>query len=406
MSIRVSKPAINLREKLTELDTPPIGAHGSELMNSSSVKESFDLVKAGRKNMVINGDFQIAQRNTTKSDINNSWDWAKSTVDHWRLAVSSGGGTWTSSQDTDVPIGQGFRYSWKLDCTTADTAVDAGDYMILEHQIEANTMAHLGWGTAGAKPATLSFWVKAGVVGDCNAMLYGDNFNTTRIVNQNFTINEANKWEYKTMTFPAHGPENSFTIDNTIGVRIWLWFKAGATWTAGAGTRNYWRNDAANQQAPGTTINIADSTSNNVWITGVQFEEGYNATPFDYKSYADQLHDCQRYYYRHVNSEYESIGSGLIYYSGTGYVTCYFPVTMRTTPSLVHTAGSSGAYTYQVLVDNQALYYHTLGTDSNKDSPNMSVVTVAGPSIAARSGEAFVLSAHTSTNVAFNAELA
>jgi len=333
MSIRVSKPAINLREKLTELDTPPIGAHGSELMNSSSVKESFDLVKAGRKNMIINGDFQIAQRNTTKSGINNSWDWAKSTVDHWRLAVSSGGGTWTSSQDTDVPIGQGFRYSWKLDCTTADTAVDAGDYMILEHQIEANTMAHLGWGTAGAKPATLSFWVKAGVVGDCNAMLYGDNFNTTRIVNQNFTINEANKWEYKTMTFPAHGPENSFTIDNTVGVRIWLWFKAGATWTAGAGTRNYWRNNASNQQGTGTTINIADSTSNNLWITGVQFEEGYNATPFDYKTHYEQLRDCQRYF-----AVWPPRSGGIPawpVYTGSAQASahCWIPYNMRTVPT-------------------------------------------------------------------------
>ena len=79
---------------------------------------------------------------------------------------------------------------------------------------------------------------------------------------------------------------------------------------------------------------------------------------------------------------------------------------MRTTPSFEHTAGTSGAYTYQVLVSNQALYYHTLSTDTNKDSPNMSVVAVGGPSIASRNGEAFVLSAHTSTNVAFNAELA
>ena len=295
MSIRVSQPAINLREKLIETTTPPIGAHGSELMDSSSVGESFDLVKAGRKNMIINGDMQIAQRATTASGFNGSPNWVFSTVDRWKLGMS-GAGTWTSSQDTDVPIGQGFTKSWKLDCTTADAAVDSGDYFLLEQKIEANRMAELCWGTARAKPVTLSFWVKSSVTGDCNGMLYCPGFNTLRIVNQNFTIHNANEWEFKTMTFPAHGPENSFTINNAAGARLWIWFKAGSQWTAGSGTRNYWRNNAHNQQAPGTTINIASSTSNNLWITGVQFEVGYNATPFEFKSYADQLYDCMRYY--------------------------------------------------------------------------------------------------------------
>jgi len=294
MSIRVSQPAINLREKLTETGTPPIAAHGSELMNSSSVGESFDLVKAGRKNMLINGDMQIAQRGTSKANLTGSWEY--STVDRWLLALN-GAGTWTASQDNDVPIGQGFTKSWKLNCTSADAAVDSGDYFLLEQKIEANRMAHLGWGTQGAKPATLSFWVKSGVTGDCNGMLYCPGFNTLRIVNQNFTIHNANEWEFKTMTFPAHGPENSFTINSVdAGARLWIWFKAGSQWTAGQGSRNYWRNNAHNQQAAGTTINIASSTSNNLWITGVQFEEGYNATPFEFKTYDEQLKDCQRYY--------------------------------------------------------------------------------------------------------------
>jgi len=334
MSIRVSQPAINLREKLTETGTPPIGAHGSQLMNSSSVKESFDLVKAGRKNMVINGDFKISQRATSVANLSSGWNF--STVDRWRIALQ-GGGTWTSSQDTDVPIGQGFTKSWKLDCSSADTAIDSTDYFILEQRIESNRMAELCWGTKKAKPVALSFWVKSSVVGDCNAMLHGDNFNTTRIVNQNFTIHNANEWEYKTMTFPAHGPENAWTTDNTCGVRLWLWFKAGANWTAGAGTRNYWRNNADNQQAPGTTINIASSASNNLWITGVQLEAGYNATPFEYRSWGEELELCERYYEVHYqntntnnpagshNDGYNAIAAGGI--SGSK---AYFPFKYRT----------------------------------------------------------------------------
>ena len=182
MSIRVSQPAINIREKLTEIDTPPIGAHGSELMNSSSPKETFDLVKAGRKNMIINGDFQIFQRTTNTSGKNSTGYFA---ADMWKHFLS-GGGTWTLSQDTDVPEGQGFAKSYKLDCTAADATIDSGDFFIVEHKIEANRMAHLGWGTHNAKPVTLSFWVKASITGECNALLHGDNFSSTRIINQNF----------------------------------------------------------------------------------------------------------------------------------------------------------------------------------------------------------------------------
>ena len=345
MSIRVSQPAVNIREKLTEISSPPIGAHGSELMNSSSVGESFDLVKAGRKNMVINGDFQIAQRATSKSGITNSPNWHYQSVDRWTTGMS-GAGTWTASQDTDVPIGQGFTNSWKLDCTTADSAVDSGDYFILEHRIEANRMAHLCWGTARAKPVTLSFWVKSSVTGDPTVMLHGDNFNTTRIINQTYSINQANTWEYKTMTFPSSGPENAWTTDHTIGIRIWMWFKAGSTWNAGNGTRNYWRNNASNQQAPGTTINIASSTSNNLWITGVQLEEGYNATPFEYKTYDEQLKDCQRYFmkrrlYGNVSTGYSQGGGGY----DSHLMNIPLPCKMRNTPTVGFNNGSaSGAF--------------------------------------------------------------
>jgi len=373
MSIRVSQPAINLREKLNEVDTPPIGSHGSELMNSSSVNESFDLVKAGRKNMIINGDFQIAQRATSATGLTDSW--AYSTVDRWQLALN-GAGTWTASQDTDVPIGQGFTKSWKLDCTTADAAVDSGDYFLLEQKIEANRMAHLGWGTQGAKPATLSFWVKSSVTGDCNGMLYCPGFNTLRIVNQNFTIHNANEWEFKTMTFPAHGPENSFTINSSAGVRLWIWFKAGSQWTAGSGTRNYWRNNAHNQQAAGTTINIASSTSNNVWITGVQFEEGYNATPFEFKTYDDQLRDCQRYYYAITGTPWGTSGSN----NGSNNrqsLSWNLPTTMRANPSLTYkdNSGNASRVTYHSgNYGNGANHNHTVYS-TNTSVDHVSIIT-------------------------------
>ena len=398
MSIRVSQPAINLREKLTETGTPPIGAHGSELMNSSSAGESFDLVKAGRRNMIINGDMQIAQRGTSKASLSNGW--TMDTVDRWNWARNNAG-TWEVSQDSDVPIGQGFTKSFKADCTTADAAVDAGDYLLLEQTIEANRMAHLCWGTTRAKPVTLSFWVKSSVVGDCSSTLYCNGFNTTRIINQVFTIHNANEWEFKTMSFPAHGPENSFTIDNTIGARLWLWFKGGSSYTAGAGTRNYWRNNTANQQAPGHTINLASSTSNNVWITGVQLEAGYNATPFDYKSYADQLHDCKRYYYKLHNADGDQIR--LVGYGGGG-TTAGFTVMhqppMRDTPT--------GALTANTLSYNDGLaaYSGTGGWSFNGNRFSTDVNTATGAGSGVLTGHALsIYSGGSGTSIEFKAEM-
>ena len=52
MTVNVSKPAFNIREKLSELDRP-VGNHGTQLMQSTDAAESFDLVRAGRKNMII-----------------------------------------------------------------------------------------------------------------------------------------------------------------------------------------------------------------------------------------------------------------------------------------------------------------------------------------------------------------
>ena len=66
MTVRVSKPAFNLREKLSELDVP-VGSHGGRIMQSSSAEETFDIVRAGRKNMIINGQMWVNQRYGTSS---------------------------------------------------------------------------------------------------------------------------------------------------------------------------------------------------------------------------------------------------------------------------------------------------------------------------------------------------
>ena len=61
MSLRVSKPEFNIREKLNELDRP-VGTQGNNILQSNTTAESFNKIQAGRINLVINGSMSIAQR--------------------------------------------------------------------------------------------------------------------------------------------------------------------------------------------------------------------------------------------------------------------------------------------------------------------------------------------------------
>ena len=388
MALRTSKPAFNLREKGSELDRP-VGSHGSQVMKSDNVGETFDLVQAGRRNTIINGDFRINQRGES------AYAGVEYTLDRWKFHRSTDG-EFDIKQSTEAP--SGFSHSLHVDCRVASATVTSNSYARMRYFVEGYDCRKFGKGTQTPKNFCLSFYVKTNITGTYAVNLQDHN---SKIITRTYTVTD-DKWNRYTIVFP-NSTANPITTTNTTGLEIQFMLIAGLNQTGGD-ARN-WGAWAANKQGDGHTVYLYSSTSNNLYLTGVQLEPGNQATPFEHRSYTEELSLCQRYYYRHVNSEYENIGTGFIYYSGTGYVSCYFPVTMRTTPSLVHTAGSSGAYVYQVMVSNQALYYHTLGTDTNKDNPNSAVVSVGGPSISGRAGEGFALSAHTSTNVAFNAEL-
>jgi len=402
MTVRVSKPEFNLRDKLSQLDLP-IGSHGSQLLKSESAAESFQLVRGGRRRLNINGDMLINQRGTTTGATGSTEFYGA--CDRYTHKVYGNYGTWTISQDTDVPDVDGFEYSLKYQCTATGSSSDGA--LATLYRMEGNDCMGFNYGTANAKTVTLSFWAKSNLTGDFNVNFENEQ-NDDASCNFRRTINAVNTWQkfevtchgdtYKALTW---GNQKAFVFDI-------FWGAVGATYADGTPSEAWEETNSSivnDRKGAHCTMDFQSSTSNYVCLTGVQLEFGESATPYENWSYGEELARCQRYYYRHCNDQYEGIGSGLIYYSGYGYVTCYFPVTMRTTPSFVHTAGTSGAYTYQVLVSNQALYYHTLGTDTNKDSLNMAVVTVGGPSIASRAGESFVLSAHTSTNVAFSAEV-
>ena len=152
MAVRITKPAVNFREKLAELERP-IGLKGSELMKAETVQSARDLVSAGRKNLVINGNLSVWQRGTSAT-LNSSTSQTVKVADRWSHYHLTDGSV-TEDQSTDVPNGQGFYYSLKHTVATADTSIASGQYHCHKYDIEGYDVQHLHWGTSYAKPITV-----------------------------------------------------------------------------------------------------------------------------------------------------------------------------------------------------------------------------------------------------------
>ena len=286
MTVRANKPAFNVREKLSELGRK-FGLKGSQLAAAETVQEAREIVSAGRRNKVINGAMQFSQRTTSDSGLSSSN--TVRVLDRFQVRINSTG-TWTVSQSTQSP--PGFAHSMRWQCTTADASLGASDFMYMAHRFEGKDVQDLAKGTSSAKPVTVSFWVRSTVTGSYSFRLV-DNQNN-RQIGQNYTVNQADTWEHKTMTF-AGDTTGALANDNSNRLSMMWWLAVGSNRTSGA-IPTSWETMTTADEAAGQTANIASSTSNNFFITGIQLEVGRNATEFEHRSYGEELALCQRYY--------------------------------------------------------------------------------------------------------------
>ena len=288
------------------------------------------------KNIIINGDMSIAQRATSTSSITGS---GYHTIDRFYL-VNGGMGTWTQSQSTDVPTGQGFAKSLKMDCTTADASPAASDELVLRQQIEGQNLQYLKKGTSSAESLTLSFWVKSNKTGTYIAEI--DDDTNSRNINKSYTISSANTWEKKTITFDG---DTSGTLNNTNAesLNVNFFLGAGSNYTSGT-LQTSWGSTTNANRAVGQ-VNLADSTSNEWYITGLQLEAGTSASDFEFLPFDVNLQRCQRYFYKLIDVPGGDAGgyfaSGYMYNSSILYSWNEFPTMMRAAPTLSVTSGSN-----------------------------------------------------------------
>ena len=290
------------------------------------------------KNIIINGDMSIAQRGTSASSIASN---GYHSCDRWRYAESSSAVV-TISQATDVPTGQGFAKSFKVDCTTADASLGAAEYVLLQQKIEGQNLQYLKKGTSSAESLTLSFWVKSTKTGTFIAMLY-DRDNTRQIA-KSYTVSSADTWEKKTITF-AGDTSGTLDNDNASSLELWLWLGVGSDYSSGT-LATSWETETAANQAVGQ-VNAVDSTSNNFLITGIQLEAGTTASDFEFLPYDVNLRRCQRYFQTYpLDGDQDYPICNMANWNGSTYYGKFdFIVPFRTAPSWTRTAGGHRLYT-------------------------------------------------------------
>jgi len=233
------------------------------------------------KNLVTNGGANVSQRGSQTGQYN-----AYTAVDQfWFQEAGSVQARFTTTQNGSG--GGGHANSLKLDCTTVESTVAAGDLLNLQHRIEAQHLQHLQWGTASAKDVTLSFWMSSPKTGTHCVSLY--QADATRSYIAEFTIAVVNTFEYFSVTIPG---DTGGTINDDTGAGLYVSFPlfSGGNWQAAAGSwlgsQDY---TTSNQQ------NLADNTSNNIFVTGVQLEVGSVATDFEHEDFGVTYLKCKRY---------------------------------------------------------------------------------------------------------------
>ena len=318
-------------------------------MSQTKVEAPFvEGVGGGFKNVIINGDMQIFQRATSATTIPSS---GYSTVDRFGFSEGSDGAA-TSELDNLSVADQattGQARAIELNCTTADTSIAADDRSYMFYNIEAQDCRRFLYGTSAAQTLTLSFWAKSNLTGNFPLTVKKDD-NTVYYLPLSYSISSANTWEKQTITWtPTEGSTSLITAsggaidnDNGRGFQIFWGLMWGSNYTGSQSGTPTWTSTADFADSDITFVNFYSSTSNNLYITGVQLEVGDAASDFEHLPHDVQLARCKRYF---ENYELES-GSALFGLSfNADDATCRleYKITKRLAPTIGGlTAAQSG----------------------------------------------------------------
>ena len=273
----------------------------------------------GRRNILINGDFRVAQR---AGEITNIGANASTyyTADRWKLDMggnNSGRVTMNAVVD-DAPTESNTTKSLKLTCTTADTSIGSGEYFILLQQIEGVNLQQFKKGTSGAKEYTVSFFVKGNGSATYVVELYDSD--NGRQISKTFSVTSS--WSKVELTFPAD-TTGAFGNDTNSSLNVAIWLHAGSDYTGGTLNSSAWAAQTAANRAAGIS-SFMSSTSNTFAITAVQLEVGNVATEFEVLSRGETEKLCHRYFQKYAYGDLASGSSDAGIFNGSMWATTAF----------------------------------------------------------------------------------
>ena len=310
------------------------------------------------RNMLINGDMSIAQREVTSYAVGDGHGYKN--VDRWKVFAGNTAGRATMQQNTDAP--SGFNHSLKFSCTTADTSIAANESFGISQFVEASTCARTGTGTSGAEQLTLSFYAKADSTKTYVVQILNNKHSGYIHNNRTFTVTSS--WQRFEMTFQADTTADS-KFDGTLtdaGFGLSFYLHAGSDFTS-ATLASDWATGVTNRAAG--TQSFFSSTNNRFYLTGCQLEVGPQSTPFEHEPVGVNLSKCQRYFYKLPMSTYGPFFCQ--YVSSHRFAHIWFPTRMRTTPT--SSATNAGGTMYEYHPDPyHTKYYVTAGYDSGSSA--------------------------------------
>ena len=288
----------------------------------------------GRRNIIINGAMNVAQRKTSSTGQGASSNFL---IDRFRQNHNgNSAGRYTVSQATDVH--DGFANALKLDCTTADTSIAAAERFFIEYPFEGQDLQQFKKGTSDAEDFMVSFYAKAN--GNFTYVCGFYDADNNRTVSRTFSVTSS--WQRFTINF-GKDTTGAFDDDNALSLQLRWYLHAGSNYTGGT-LQEVWDAVTNNETAGGMTSSFFSSTDNEFYLTGVQLEVGSVATPFEHRSIGDELSLCQRYF-SHSGDPVNNSFVHHCYNSTDAYGNFGFPVSMRTSPTITLAAtGSSYFY--------------------------------------------------------------
>ena len=295
------------------------------------------------KNRIQNGQMYIDQRNAGSTITINSGTITNASycVDRWAGAGQPTDGVFTMRRNASG-LTQ-FPTCLTIQTTTADASIGAAQFYLFSQKVEGYNWRDALYGTASARTATLSFWVKSTLTGTFDVAVR--NSATNRNYAMTYTINSAGTWEYKTITFTGD-TTGTWVTDNGVGLDILFGLGYGSDYK---GTLNTWGTSSILGSNSSTAL--IGTLNANLNITGVQLELGSNATEFEYRPIETELSMCERYYTKTYSLEVApgaASAAGTISYRAPTATTTYsfwsqFRKSMRISPTVTILSASGAA---------------------------------------------------------------